>query len=150
MISAFYKKLRSNAGLWQMIIYVFCGALTTAVNFLSYTVLHYAAGIEKTPANNTAIVLAILFAYVVNKRYVFKSRRETLAGLAAEFAAFAGARALSMIVEGGGFFILVELWGWNDYLAKTFIAVFVLVLNFLFSKLIVFRKGKSGDTQSVH
>ena len=98
----------------------------------------------------TCALPILLFAYVVNKRYVFKSRRDTLAGLAAEFAAFAGARALSMIVEGGGFFVLVELWGWNDYLAKTFIAVFVLVLNFLFSKLIVFKKGKSADKQSVH
>ncbi|MDO4632251.1 MAG: GtrA family protein [Eubacteriales bacterium] len=129
------KKLFKN----QALRYIFFGGCTTMVNLVSYFLLRNLAGVDVTRANFFSICLAILFAYVVNKIFVFESKTETFMALLTECAQFIGMRLLTMFIEIFGVVMLSNVWGMQDMIAKLLIQVIVLVLNFIFSKLFVFR-----------
>lgn len=85
-------------------------------------------------------MLAVLFAYVVNARFVFQARPETVIEELRAFVKFVGARALTMLVELGGVWLLVEQIKLDDMFGKFLTQFVVLVLNYAFSKLFVFTK----------
>lgn len=123
----------------QTIRYIFFGGCTTLVNIGSYAVLRYLAGVDMTAANFISIGLAIMFAYVVNKLFVFESRTENFLELLRECAQFIGMRLGTMFIEVFGVILLTCVWGMHDMLAKFLIQFIVLVLNYVFSKIFVFR-----------
>ena len=131
------KKLYHN----DIIRYVFFGGCTTMVNLISFYLLRK-AGVELNIANAISIVLAILFAYVVNSRFVFQDKAETLAEHVQPFLKFIGARALTMVIEMGGVFLLVGVMHLNDMVGKLITQVIVLILNYVFSKFFVFTTKK--------
>lgn len=139
----FFKRLFANEG----IRYIFFGGCTTLVNLISYAVQRYLLGIEMTTANIISIALAILFAYVVNKLYVFESRTATWKELLAEAAQFIGMRLGTMFIEVFGVIFFSCVWGLNDMISKLVIQVVVLALNYLFSKFFVFSKEKKELTK---
>ena len=128
------RKLIGKLYASSVVRYVFFGGCTTLVNLASFYLLRR-AGVGINLANLISIVLAVLFAYVVNARFVFQARPELQA-----FVKFAGARALTMIVELCGVWLLVEQIKLNDMLGKFLTQFVVLVLNYAFSKFFVFAK----------
>lgn len=123
----------------QAVRYLFFGGCTTLVNIGSYALLRYLAGVDMTTANFLSIGLAILFAYVVNKLFVFESRCETFWELVKECGQFIGMRLTTMFIEVFGVILLTCVWGMYDMIAKLVIQVVVLALNYIFSKVFVFR-----------
>ena len=85
-------------------------------------------------------MLAVLFAYVVNARLVFQAKPETAREKLQAFVKFVGARALTMIIELGGVWLLVEQIKLDDMLGKFLTQFVVLILNYVFSKFFVFAK----------
>ena len=136
------KKLMNNQG----IRYIFFGGCTTMVNLVSYWIFRNLIHIDVTKANFFAIALSILFAYVVNKQFVFESRTRGLPALLKEMGQFIGMRLLTMFIEIFGVVMFCCVWDMPDMFAKLVIQVVVLVLNFVFSKLFVFRKDKKEYT----
>ena len=132
------KKLYKN----DVVRYVFFGGCTTMVNLVSFYILRK-AGTELNIANLISIILAILFAYVVNSKYVFQDKCETLKDHIKPFGKFIGARLATMVIEVGGVWLLVEQLHMNDMLGKFATQFVVLVLNYIFSKFFVFTTGKS-------
>lgn len=120
-----------------IIRYVFFGGLTTLVNLVLYIILRNF--MDYNIANFFSIILAILFAYFVNSRFVFKSKASTIRQRFYEFLKFISARMSTMTIEMMGVFIFVEVIQLNDLLGKFIIQFIVLVLNYLFSKLLVFK-----------
>ena len=90
----FLRQIFGNEG----IRYIFFGACTTLVNVGAYAAQRYLFGVDVTAANMISIALAILFAYVVNKQYVFKSRTASVKELLAEAAQFIGMRLGTMFL----------------------------------------------------
>ena len=131
------KKLYKN----DVVRYVFFGGCTTMVNLVSFYILRK-AGTELNTANLISIILAILFAYVVNSKYVFQDKCETLKDHIKPFGKFIGARLATMVLEVGGVWLLVEQLHMNDMLGKFATQFVVLVLNYIFSKFLVFTTGK--------
>lgn len=131
------KKLYKN----DVVRYVFFGGCTTMVNLVSFYILRK-AGMELNIANLISIILAILFAYVVNSKYVFQDKCETLKDHIKPFGKFIGARLSTMVIEVGGVWLLVEQLHMNDMLGKFATQFVVLVLNYIFSKFLVFTTGK--------
>lgn len=131
------KKLYHN----DVIRYVFFGGCTTLVNLVSFFLLRR-AGVELNTANVISIILAILFAYVVNSRFVFQDKASSLREHVKPFLKFIGARLSTMAIEVGGVFFLVEVCRLGDMAGKLATQVVVLVLNYLFSKFFVFTTGK--------
>lgn len=122
----------------NIIRYIFFGGLTTLVNLISYFILRNY--IDYNIANFISIILAILFAYLVNSRFVFMSKPNTIKERLQEFIKFISARISTMIIEMVGVFIFVDLIKIGDLLGKFLIQVIVLILNYIFSKLLVFKK----------
>ena len=133
MILRFYQN--------DVIRYVFFGVCTTLVNLVCFFVLRK-CGLELNIANLISIITAILFAYVVNSRFVFQDKCETLRDHFRPFCKFISARLVTMVIEVGGVWLLVEVCKMNDMLGKFITQFIVLALNYIFSKFFVFTTGK--------
>ena len=82
-------------------------------------------------------------AYVVNSKYVFQDKCETLKDHVQPFCKFVSARLITMVIEVGGVWLLVSVMGLNDMIGKFLTQFIVLILNYVFSKFFVFTTGKS-------
>ena len=133
------KKLYASS----VVRYVFFGGCTTLVNLISFYVLRKLR-VGLNIANVISIILAILFAYVVNSRFVFQDKCETLADHIRPFCKFISARLMTMVVEVGGVWLLVAKLGMNDMVGKFATQFIVLILNYVFSKFFVFTTGKKN------
>lgn len=134
------KKLFKN----QAVRYIFFGGCTTMVNLVSYALLRYVCGIDITVANLISIFLSILFAYVVNKIFVFESVTHGIRALIVEASQFIGMRLTTMFIETFGVTFMSCVWGIQDMIAKLIIQFVVLALNYVFSKWFVF-KGEDAE-----
>ena len=114
----------------DVIRYIFWGGCTTLVNLLSFYIMR-AMGIPLMSANIISIILAILFAYVVNSKYVFQDKCETLKDHVQPFCKFVSARLVTMVIEVGGVWLLVSVMGLNDMIGKFLTQFIVLILNYV-------------------
>ena len=126
----------------DVIRYVFFGGCTTLVNLVCFFVLRKCR-VELNIANLISIITAILFAYVVNSRYVFQDKCETFKDHIRPFCKFISARLVTMVIEVGGVWLLVEVCKMNDMAGKIITQFIFLALNYIFSKFFVFTTGKS-------
>ena len=160
-----FKKLLKIPGVekllqYEIVSYLVFGVLTTVVNFVTYMLLGIFAG-ENYEArvlfsigtfdfqliilmNGIAWVASVLFAFVTNKLFVFESSSRKASVLIKEILSFFGARVISFLLfEELLFILLVNILSFNDLIAKLAVAVFVVIFNFVASKLVIFRK--KGD-----
>lgn len=131
----------------SVVRYVFFGGCTTLVNLISFYVLRKLR-VGLNIANVISIILAILFAYVVNSRFVFQDKCETLADHIRPFCKFISARLMTMVIEVGGVWLLVAKLGMNDMVGKFATQFIVLILNYVFSKFFVFTTGKKNSKEN--
>ncbi len=137
--------------LWQKykepILYLVFGVATTVVNFAVYTLLVKGIALEMTLSNTLAWLCAVLFAFVTNKWFVFESKRWHTGVLWREFVPFFGARVLSGVIEIGAPTVLYnlgftfDLFGVKGLGVKAVVSIVIILLNYIFSKWIVFKKG---------
>lgn len=170
------KKLMQNEKFREIFWYFVFGVLTTIVNLIAFTVLREAFKVKwpvtigkwsfdlfVTFINAIAWVVAVVFAYVTNKLFVF----HTKGNVKKEFISFVAARLFTFFAFELGLFslsvmvmenacnmpkddILISIFGIdiaNIYLVKLFIAVFVVIANYIFSKLFIFKKKESSDEE---
>ncbi|MCC0635112.1 MULTISPECIES: GtrA family protein [unclassified Clostridioides] len=123
----------------ETILYLFFGAFTTLVNIVSYLFFTRVISFDFMVANALAWILAVLFAYVTNKFFVFESKKVEIKFLFKEFLSFVSFRLLSGIIEMVIMYIMVDLLFVNDLIVKIFTNIVVIVLNYLFSKMIIFK-----------
>ena len=131
------KKMYENS----VIRYIFFGGCTTMVNLVSFFVLRKLK-VELNVANIISIILAILFAYVVNSKFVLLAKCETLKDHIRPFCKFVGARLSTMVIEVGGVWFFAEIVHLNDMVGKLIIQFVVMALNYVFSKFLVFTSGR--------
>lgn len=121
----------------ELISYLFFGVCTTAVNYIVFFALKQL--LDYRIANAAAWLASVLFAYVTNKIWVFESHTHGISNILREFGTFTGSRVLSGLFDMGFLILAVEWMGMNEWLAKLIDGVVVVVLNYIFSKLLVFR-----------
>ncbi len=152
MIKELFSKYRS------VIMYLIFGVATTLVNWIVYVPCTKLFGsnpseFELTVCNAAAWVAAVAFAYITNKLFVFESKCTERRFLLQEAAKFVGSRVFSGIFEIflPGILMTVGLsqtiFGVEGALAKAITSVVVIVMNYVLSKLIVFRKKKEDEKQ---
>ena len=124
----------------EVILYLFFGVLTTVVSFGSYYVCSEVLHIHYLISNIISWVFAVAFAYVTNRIFVFESKSSDLSSVLREIVTFVNCRLLSGVIDTGVMFLLVSVLFINDLYAKLFTQVIVVVLNYVFSKLIIFKK----------
>ena len=126
----------------DVVRYIFFGGCTTLVNLVCFYIFWNICHVNLNIANVISIVVAIIFAYVVNSKYVFQDKCETLKDHIQPFCKFVSARLLTMVIEVGGVWLLVEVVGMNGMVGKFCTQFIVLALNYIFSKFFVFTTGK--------
>lgn len=132
-------------------LYLFFGVLTTAVSFITAGIsknLLEAAGMGKGTVSNLSTVIswicAVTFAYVTNRLWVFESKARGAKELTAEAASFYGGRVFTLLTEMVIMWLGYSLIGINYWVTKIAANVIVLILNYVISKIFVFRK-KDGS-----
>ncbi|MCI8506676.1 MAG: GtrA family protein [Lachnospiraceae bacterium] len=128
----------------EIINYLIAGGLTTIVSLAAYytcvlTFLDPADPLKLQMANVISWVLAVAFAYGINRSFVFKSKSENRF---MEAVRFVGARVTTLLMDMAVMYVFVTLLGGSDKIGKLFSQVVVLVGNYLFSKLFVFTGKK--------
>ena len=139
-----WAKIRQKLFNRETVLYVVFGVLTTAVNYAVYYLCRH-LGVDYKIANVIAWIFAVIFAFVTNKLFVFESKSRKPALVLRELVLFAGARVFSLLIEEGFLLFTVEVLHGNDRIMKLIAAVFVVIINYFFSKFLVFRKKKGSD-----
>ena len=124
----------------DVLLYLFFGVLTTFVNYLVYFPLYNWLSCSATLSNSIAWVVAVAFAYLTNKPFVFQSDDWSGKTLVPELVKFISCRIGSGFMETMCLWVLVDRLNWNGNWVKLAVSVLVVVLNYISSKLIVFRK----------
>lgn len=124
----------------EMLLYIFFGVLTTVVNILSFGLLRDVLRWQLLTANTLAWVFSVAFAFLTNKVFVFRSKSFAARQVLRELTSFVGARLFSLAVDTAGMWLLVDVLTWNDWLAKILMNVIVVVINYVFSKLFIFKR----------
>lgn len=161
---SFIGKLVDKFFTQEIITYIFFGVLTTAVNLVTFYIFKkifisvgwngifneivpenskivelFSGGSDYLDANLIAWVAGVIFAFVTNKLFVFESKSWKPSVAGKEFAGFVGARVFSLGVEMLGMFVMVTLLTWNEFVAKIIVGVAVIIINYIFSKLLIFK-----------
>ena len=125
---------------YDIITYLFFGVLTTVVNFLVYLPLFYWLGISATFSTAIAWVISVTFAFFTNKPFVFRSHDWSKKTLLPEIRNFVVCRIGSGLLDMGLSFVIIDLLEWESIFIKLSISVLVVILNYIGSKLLVFKK----------
>lgn len=134
----------------EIVMYLVFGVLTTVVNFVCFYVLFtlnnqtgtFPEKIGVHIANVTAWIVSVLFAFIVNKIFVFESKKMKPVIFFKELIMFVCARLVSLGVEEAGLFFFNNIIGIKAIPVKIIMAFVIVVLNYVFSKLLVFKKNK--------
>ena len=136
-LKALWKKYITR----ELILYGICGVFTTLVNIGIFYLLHTYTAIPYLLSNIIAWTGAVLFAYVVNKFFVFQSKVMGGLPLLREFGLFIGARLVSLGIDELGMYLMIDLLLINVMVSKIAMNVLVIIANYVFSKLIIFKKS---------
>ena len=133
----------------EVLLYLIFGGLTTVVDWgLSFLLYHFWGEAIKANvllihgANVIAWAAAVLFAFVTNRIWVFQSKKKGFLPILGELSSFAGGRVMTLLLQEAMFVIFFDILGINEFIVKIIAAVLVIILNYVISKLFVFRKKK--------
>lgn len=120
----------------ELILYVFFGVLTTVVNIVVYFFFENVLGVNYLISNIFAWFFSVLFAYITNRIWVFESKNSNILK---EMSLFFGGRIFSGAVDTALMYLFIDILMIGDFISKIIIQVIVVILNYVFSKLIVFK-----------
>lgn len=124
------------------IAYAVFGVLTTSINILTYAVCYEHLHIANVPSNIIAWTLAVAFAFITNKLWVFGSKNMSARTILNELWKFITARLAVGLVDLAIMYIAVDICHGPAVVFKVIAAIVTIILNFILSKLVVFRKAK--------
>ncbi len=125
---------------WDILMYLVFGVLTTIVNYVVYLPVYNVVGLSAAVSNAIAWVVAVAFAYLTNKPFVFKSLDWSWKTVGPELTKFVSCRVASGVMETVILLITVDMLGWNGNIWKLVTNVLVVIVNYFGSKLLVFKK----------
>lgn len=134
MIAELIKKYKS------VISYLFFGVCTTVINIATYYLCYNISDIPNVPSTVIAWVVAVVFAYITNKLFVFDSKSFKADVLVREVASFFGCRLITGILDVIIMYVAVDVMDMNSTLWKLVSNILVIILNYIASKLVIFKK----------
>ena len=133
IFNPFYKKYK------EVLLYLFFGGLTTVISIGSYAFFDVSMHIDPMIANVFSWILAVLFAYITNRIWVFNNVAEDPKGIIQEIISFFGGRVATLLMEEAILYVGIKLLGMNSILIKVLAQVLVVIANYIISKLFVFK-----------
>ena len=126
----------------DILLYGIFGVLTTVVNIATYWVAAHPLGLSVMVSTIIAWIAAVLFAYVTNRKWVFHSQAQGTKEIVQELVSFFACRLATGVVDWACMFIFVDLLHFNDVIIKAAANVLVIILNYVASKLVIFKHKK--------
>lgn len=123
----------------QFILYIFFGGLTTLVDFIIFYISNSIFNINYILSTILAWVLAVFFAYVTNKIWVFNLYKNK--NILKEIFLFFYFRLMSLLLSILCMVIFIEILNINENISKFLVNFFVVLINYFFSKVFIFKKG---------
>ena len=120
----------------ELVLYVVFGAFTFLVNIVTYFLFQSVMGINYLVSNVLAWFFSVLFAYITNRRWVFESKSPNILK---EMSLFFGGRIFSGVVDTALMYLFIDVLVLGNTFSKIVVQIIVIVLNYVFSKLIVFK-----------
>ena len=136
MIKKIWDKVMNR----EVISYLIFGVLTTLVNWVVYAAM-VKVHIDYRIATAAAWAVSVLFAFIVNKIFVFQSYLRP-AYVMKEITSFVACRAVSGVMEMVFMIVMVSWIHMDEYISKIAVSVIVVIVNYVFSKLFIFRKSE--------
>ena len=130
----------------ELFLYGIFGVLTTLINIFSYYVFCDIFCINYVISNIIAWILSVSFAFITNKIFVFDSKNFEIKNFIKEIISFFSSRIFTGLLDMGILFLGVTILGIEDMIVKVFSNVIVIILNFIFNKLFVFKKSTKNNT----
>lgn len=124
----------------SIVLYAVFGVLSTIVNIASYWFLAHIGGVGTILSTVLAWILTVCFVYVTNRKWVFHSTASTASEYIKEIISFFSCRIATGVVDWVCMFVFVTVLSFNDVLIKTLANVLVIILNYVASKLIIFKQ----------
>ena len=126
----------------EVINYLIFGFLTTIISLIVYyaltlTIINPNKAIELQVANILSWVAGVTFAYITNRKYVFNSKNKNVKK---ELISFVSARVVTLLLDMFIMGLFVSILGFNDRIMKIISQIIVIINNYIFSKLFVFKK----------
>lgn len=134
LMSTLYSKFH------QFIDYFLFGVVTASLNILLFFTLYRRVGLNYLVANAISLSLAMVFSYIVNKKFVFHTKMVTKKAVAREFMLFLSMRATAALMDMTGIYILVQFIRFRAVFAKLIIEVLIASSNYIVSKKVIFKK----------
>lgn len=129
----------------EIVMYLLFGVLTTVINILCYVFLREYLHIEYIFSTIIAWFISVVFAFLTNKKYVFKTNFTELNVVIQEFFSFTFFRVVSLGMDLGIMVVLVEIIKFNDFIAKIAANIVVIILNYIVSKYVVFKTKRVNE-----
>ena len=130
----------------ELILYIIFGVCTTIVNYITYIVFSRFLISNIMISNLIAWIISVAFAYITNKLWVFESKECTFKVLTKEVLSFVLARVFSLVLDMVILYVMSDLMGINDLIVKIISNIIVIIVNYVLSKFIIFKKGdKKGE-----
>ena len=126
----------------ENLIYIIFGVLTTIVNWAVYLPLYYSLALSATVSHMISWAFSVIFAYLTNKVFVFKSHKWSPKIISTEFVKFVSGRLLTGAVEGCFLALMVDYFCFNGFLWKLIASIISVILNYVISKLFIFNTDK--------
>lgn len=123
----------------QVLLYLFFGGITFLMNMILYALLTDRAHMNELVANVICWVICVLFQFFTNRTWVFDGKTETTSGFWIQMASFFGGRLFTLAVEEGILAVFITWLRFPSLLVKFAAQVVIIVLNYVISKLIVFK-----------
>lgn len=124
----------------ELVLYLFFGVGTTVINIMAYYVCAHPLRINTVASTCVAWILSVLFAYITNKIWVFESKSTDVGVIIKEIVSFFSCRLLTGFLDVALMFVFVDVLSFNDMWMKIISNVIVIVLNYVASKLLIFKK----------
>lgn len=126
----------------ELIKYLIIGVLTTVINYVVFAILVQVVKIEMHASNIIAWVVSVIFAYFTNKLFVFESKSFETKVIGKEILSFGAARVFSLLLEEVILYVFVNILNMNQMVLKLIANVIVIIVNYILSKFIIFKKPK--------
>ncbi len=123
----------------EIILYLFFGGLTFVVSIASYAFFEYSLKLSPLIANIFSWILAVIFAYLTNRIWVFKNIAQDIKGILQEVVSFFSGRILTLVIEEIILYIGITLLEFNSIATKIIGQIVVIISNYFISKLLVFK-----------
>ena len=134
IFNPFYKKYK------ELLLYLFFGGLSFIVSIATYALFNVGMNINELIANVLSWIIKVMFAFLTNRVWVFQSTTNGVAEFVKQMLVFYSGRVITLVVEEVILLVFITWLGFNSMLIKVIAQVIVILLNYVISKLVVFRK----------